>query len=77
MAKQFEVGKFYRAMDAAVPAIKILSRTAKMATVEDEDIHSVWRMRIKTRDNGDEYMTDSSVPAAWRECYTYEAKNKP
>jgi len=74
MAKKFEEGKSYNAQDTGVPAIVILSRTAKTATVEDTDIHTVWKMRIKTRDNGDEYMTDSTVPAAWRDCYTYEAR---
>lgn len=74
MAKKFEVGKSYEAQDTGVPAIKIISRTAKTATVEDEDIHNVWKMRIKTRENGDEYMTDSKVPVRWQDCYTYEAK---
>ena len=74
MAKKFEVGKSYEAQDTGVPAIKILSRTAKTATVEDTDTNEVWKMRVKARDNGDEYMVDSRVPAAWRDCYTYESK---
>ena len=74
MAKTFETGKMYEAWDAGVPAIKIIKRTAKTATVEDEDVQTVWTMRVQTYDNGDEYMTDSKVPAAWRDCYTYEAK---
>lgn len=73
MANRFEAGNSYNAMDTGVPAVKVLSRTEKTATVQDTDTNEVWRMRIKARDNGDEYMTDSRVPAAWRDCYTYEA----
>ena len=74
MAKVFETGKTYGAWDTGTPAVKIIKRTAKTATVEDNDLHEVWTMRIKTRDNGDEYMTDSRVPQAWREAYTYDTK---
>ena len=74
MARVFEVGKQYGAMDAGVPVIKVLKRTAKMITVKDTDCETVWKMRIKTRQNGDEYATDSSVPKAWRECYTYDTR---
>lgn len=77
ITKKFEVGKKYGAWDAAVPAIKIIKRTDKTATVESEDVQMVWTMRIKKHDNGDEYMTDSKVPASWQDCYTYEAKFEP
>ena len=76
MANVFETGKKYGAWDTATPAILIVARTAKTAVVEDDDTHDVWRMRVKTRANGDEYMTDSRVPAEWRESYTYEARYK-
>lgn len=74
MAMVFEVGKMYGAWDTGTPAITIISRTNKTALVEDSDTGECWRMRIKLHDNGNEYMTDSRVPAAWRECYTYEAR---
>jgi hypothetical protein len=45
-----------------------------MATVQDE-LGVVWRMKIKQHETG-EYMTDSSVPHDWRECYTYDTRFK-
>lgn len=74
MAKVFETGKRYGAWGAGTPAIKVIKRTAKTATVEDDEPHEVWTMRIKTHSNGDEYMADSRVPQAWREAYTYDTK---
>lgn len=35
---------------------------------------SEWRMRIKTDKNGNEYATDSSVPADWQDVFTYVAE---
>lgn len=74
MAMVFEVGKMYGAWDTGTPAITIISRTNKTALVEDSDTGECWRMRIKSYDNGNEYMADGRVPAALRECYTYEAR---
>lgn len=70
--KRFEEGKFYGAVDTAVPPIEILKRTEKMIQVRND--YCTWRMRIKVDWKGTEYATDSSVPYAWRECYTYMAK---
>jgi len=72
MAKMFEQGRKYGAWDTGTPNITILKRTAKTATVQDDDSGEVWTMRIKTRADGGEYMVDSRVPVEWRECYTYE-----
>lgn len=74
MAMVFEVGKMYGAWDTGTPVITIISRTNKTALVEDSDTGECWRMRIKVHDNGNEYMTDSRVPTALKECYTYEAR---
>ena len=74
---RFEVGWSYEAYDAAVPAVKVLKRTPKTITVEDTDTGTVFTMRVKVYKNalanGEEVevATDCSVPAAWRECYTY------
>lgn len=74
---RFEVGWSYEAYDAAVPAVKVLKRTAKTVTVEDTDTGTVFTMRVKVYKNalanGEEFetATDCSVPAAWRDCYTY------
>lgn len=74
MAKVFETGKTYGARATGTPEVKVIKRTAKTATVEDDELHEVWTMRIKTHGNGDEYMADSRVPQAWREAYTYDTK---
>ena len=70
---RFEAGKAYGAWDTGTPPIRVISRTEHMALVEDTDTVERWKMKIKKRTNGTEYMTDSRVPVAWRECYTYEA----
>ena len=68
----FEVGKTYGSMDYSIPHIKILQRTQKTCMVINENGTS-WRMMIRS-DGFSEYLTDSSVPKRWRECYTYYAK---
>ena len=69
--RRFEEGKTYGAYDTGVPEITVLKRTPKMALVRNDC--SVWRMRVHEDQDG-EYMVDSSVPGAWRDCYTYHAK---
>ena len=69
--KQFEVGKYYGAIDSAVPPIKVLKRTKKMILVSNDC--NTWRMLIWLDEQGNECVTDSCVPANWRECYTYKA----
>ena len=69
--RRFEEGKTYQAYDTGVPEITVLKRTTKMVLVKNDA--SIWRMRIR-EDNDGEYVVDSSVPDAWRDCYTYHAK---
>lgn len=71
---KFEVGCKYGTWDAAVPAVLIVKRTAKTAIVRDE-LGVEWRMMIRANEQG-EQMTDSKVPQAWRECYTYDTRFK-
>jgi len=71
---RFEVGCRYGTWDSAVPPVLVIKRTEHMATVQDE-LGVVWRMKIKQHETG-EYMTDSSVPHDWRECYTYDTRFK-
>lgn len=68
--KQFKVGKLYGTGDASIPPIRILKRTAKMVQVENAD-GVVWRMRIRVDQYGQEYVTESTVPAKWRECFRF------
>lgn len=83
MKKQFEVGKIYGAYDSGTPSIKIIKRTPKMCLVEDTSCGNQWRMKVKIStvswvdfDDTTEYeeMTDTTVPASWRKCYTYSTR---
>lgn len=67
----FEVGKYYEANDPGYDPIKILRRTDKTVWVDNGQ--SKWRMRIKYDRNGNEMVTDSSVPSKWRDAFTYKA----
>ena len=70
--KQFEVGKTYEAALSDFTPITVLKRTSKCIVVKNNDEY-VFRMVIKTDDNGDEYVRDSSVPERWREGFRYSA----
>ena len=78
--KRFEVGGLYGAYDSAVPGVKVLKRTAHTITVQVYDdtyenpyFGPAFTMRTKQYGNHEE-ATDSSVPRAWRECYTYSTR---
>lgn len=70
---RFEEGKYYGAWDSAVPPIKIIKRMTKMCLVENTEIGTQWRMKIKDLEDHEE-MTDTAVPQNWRQCYTYSSK---
>ena len=72
MAKQFEVGKYYEASDSGLDPIRILKRTKKTVLVWNG--HIAWRMFIKHDKDGNEFVTDSSVPFRYRDEYTYSSK---
>ena len=69
---KFVVGESYYPYDRSFSPITVLKRTAKTIFVTNGD--SEWRMRIKTDRNGNEYATDSSVPADWQDVFTYTAE---
>lgn len=71
MAKAFEVGKYYESYGGYDP-ILVEQRTNKTIWVYNGSIE--WRMRIKVDSDGNEFVTDSIVPAKWREAFTYNAK---
>ncbi len=73
---KFEIGKTYLPNDSGFEMIKVLNRTPKMIKVTNKDTGSIWRMRIRTDENGDEYATDSSVPRKWRHAFTYYAERQ-
>ena len=73
MAAVFEVGKAYETNDPGRGCITILKRTEKTVWVENWS-GSKWAMRVKTDDQGDEFVCDSSVPPSWRDTFTYSAR---
>lgn len=70
---RFEVGKTYGAYDCCVHPIRIIRRTERSVWVEND--HYTWMMRVKLDADGNEIVTDSAVPPAWRECYTYSSED--
>lgn len=68
----FEVGKSYEANDPGYDPITITKRTEKTVWVNNGS--ASWKMRINHDNNGNEFVTDSSVPPKWREAFTYSAK---
>lgn len=73
--KKFEVGCIYRPLDSSFEPIKVIHRTEKTIVVVNA-YHFLWRMRIRTDEDGNEYVIDSSVPYKWRGVFTYEAVNE-
>ena len=71
MAK-FEVGRSYEANEWGYDPIKILKRTDKTVWVDNGQAR--WKMRVKLDKNGNEFVTDSSVPPSWRFLHTYQAR---
>lgn len=70
---KFEVGKSYFCYGGSgYDPIKILRRTAKTVWVDKDGVK--WKMRVRTGEDGNEYVTDSSVPLNWRDEFTYCAK---
>ena len=72
---KLEVGKTYGCA-SGYPPITIVKRTAKTVTVTNNKGRSFWRMRIRIDQDGNEYVTDCSVPKSWRDTFTYSAKRE-
>ena len=68
----FEEGKNYEAYDCGLDPITVIRRTPKMILVTNG--FSQWRMRLDTDGEGNEVVTDKSVPRKWRYCFTYSSK---
>ena len=69
----FEVGRSYFCYGGSgFDPIKILRRTAKTVWVDKDGVK--WKMRVWMGEDGNEYVTDSSVPRKWRDEFTYCAK---
>lgn len=70
---KFRARKCYAANDSSYDPITVLKRTPKMILCTTNGMNR-FRLLIRTDINGDEYVTDSSVPMKWREAFTYQAK---
>jgi len=68
----FEVGKSYEANDPNYDPITITRRTDKTVWVDNG--RGQWSMRIRHDKDGNEIVTDSSVPPKWRDIFTYSSK---
>lgn len=71
MSRKFEVGKVYEPYATEFEAVTVTRRTEKTIWVEHSQ--AAFRMRVKTDAFGNEYAVDSTVPAKWRDAFTYTA----
>lgn len=71
---QFVVGKVYQPNDRSFDPVRVTKRTARFVFLENPINSAKWRMLIRTDADGNEYATDSSVPARYRDDFTYQAK---
>ena len=69
---KFEVGKTYEWYQREYGSITVLKRTDKSITVTNGG--STWWMKIRTDDDNNEFVIDSTVPKKWREAFTCSAK---
>lgn len=69
--KQFKVGAGYEPYQTEYGAVKVIRRTEK--TIWCDNGQTVFRMKVRKDINGNEYAIDSTVPAKWRDAFTYEA----
>ena len=70
---KFETGKSYRPYDCNFDPIIVDRRTDKTIFVHTE-LGVAWKMRIWVNENGDECVTDSTVPRKWRTAFTYNSR---
>ena len=68
---KFEVGKTYEWYQREYGSITVLRRTDKSITVTNGG--STWWMKIRTDEDGNEFVIDSTVPMKWREAFTCSA----
>lgn len=67
----------YNSLYNGFEPIKVVHRTEKTIVVMNAYTeHFRWRMRIRTDEDGNEYVIDSSVPYKWRDVFTYKAVNE-
>lgn len=71
MARRFEVGKAYEPYATEFEPITVIRRTEK--TIWVQHTQAAWSMRVKHDKDGNEYAVDSTVPANWRDAFTYSA----
>ena len=70
---QFEVGKWYNPSESGYDPIKVVRRTQKYVFFENGDGNR-WRMMLRTDEDGNEFVRDSTYPDRWQGAFTYNAK---
>lgn len=76
MAYKFEVGKTYEWMESSFDPIKVVGRTKKTVRVTNAFLGGkIWRMLIRTCEDGTEYVIDSSMPKSHRDEFTCYASH--
>ena len=76
MAYRFETGCVYEPYANEFESIRVIRRTEKTIFVKGVEMGVQWRMRVRTDADGNEYTIDSTVPARWRDAFTYKAEWK-
>lgn len=72
MPKVFEVGKRYGSYDSGIDPVLITRRSRCFVWVTNG--RSTWRMKIYLDNQGNEQVSDCTVPRKWRFMGTYNAK---
>lgn len=72
MAK-FEVGKAYSYAEGGFDPVFVVKRTDKTVWARWSS-GSVYMLRVRKRDNGDEYLLESGVPKRYKDSYTIDAR---
>lgn len=70
---KFKVGSDYEWYQREYGEIEVIKRTDKTITVMNEE-GNIWRMKIRTDNEGDEFVIDTTVPERWREAFTCSSK---
>lgn len=70
---KFEVGKSYYPQDRGFDPVKVVKRTDKSIKVERWYGGSIWWMRIKKDNKGNEFCIDSTAPKKWQFVFTYSS----
>ena len=69
--EKFEIGKYYKWSEGGFDPIQVLQRTAKTIVVRNASY--IWRMKLRTDKDGNEYVVDSNTPKRYRDEFICKA----